>query len=121
MKIDPTKSLAQNVIAYYAGIQLPLKEGLTDQQILDAIAEHADSLALKLACHDAGVHVLNAGQKVKFTFVGRRYVGVVNRVTKRATVLVPHSASEPSYTPTSAWPARTNASASIVPEMPPPQ
>lgn len=34
------------------------------------------------------------GQRVKFTFEGRRYVGVVNRVTKRATVLVPDRAGE---------------------------
>lgn len=40
---------------------------------------------------------IRQGQRVKFTFEGRRYVGVVNRVTKRATVLVPDSAGE-SYT-----------------------
>ena len=34
------------------------------------------------------------GQRVKFTFEGRRYVGVVNRVTKRATVLVPDRSGE---------------------------
>ena len=35
------------------------------------------------------------GQRVKFHFEGKRYVGVVNRVTKRATVLVPHPQGEP--------------------------
>lgn len=35
------------------------------------------------------------GQRVTFTFEGRRYVGVVNRVTKRATVLVPDPVGEP--------------------------
>lgn len=34
------------------------------------------------------------GQHVKFTFEGRRYIGVVNRVTKRATVLVPDKEGE---------------------------
>ncbi len=37
---------------------------------------------------------IRPGQRVKFTFEGRRYVGVVNRVTKRATVLVPDRAGE---------------------------
>ncbi len=38
---------------------------------------------------------IGPGQRVKFTFEGRRYVGVVNRVTKRATVLVPDRTGEP--------------------------
>jgi hypothetical protein len=37
---------------------------------------------------------VRAGQRVKFMFEGRRYVGVVNRVTKRATVLVPDPTGE---------------------------
>ena len=37
---------------------------------------------------------IRPGQRVKFTFEGRRYIGVVNRVTKRATVLVPDRAGE---------------------------
>jgi len=37
---------------------------------------------------------IRAGQRVKFTFEGRLYVGVVNRVTKRATVLVPDRTGE---------------------------
>jgi hypothetical protein len=37
---------------------------------------------------------IRPGQRVKFTFEGRRYVGVVNRVTKRATVLVPDRGGE---------------------------
>ncbi len=37
---------------------------------------------------------IRPGQRVKFTFEGRRYVGVVNRVTKRATVLVPDRTGE---------------------------
>ncbi|MCA9068917.1 MAG: hypothetical protein KDA84_08345, partial [Planctomycetaceae bacterium] len=37
---------------------------------------------------------IQPGQRVKFTFEGRRYFGVVNRVTKRATVLVPDANGE---------------------------
>lgn len=37
---------------------------------------------------------IRPGQAVKFIFEGRRYIGVVNRVTKRATVLVPDKTGE---------------------------
>lgn len=37
---------------------------------------------------------IQPGQHVKFTFEGRRFIGVVNRVTKRATVLVPDKSGE---------------------------
>ncbi len=65
-------------------------------------AERFRSMAERLFGHSQNTHQLitpremaqtkygiQAGQRVKFTFDGRRYVGMVNRVTKRATVLVP--------------------------------
>ena len=41
--------------------------------------------------HDQGLHI---GAEVQFWHQGRRYQGIINRVTKRATVLVPSAHGE---------------------------
>ncbi len=38
---------------------------------------------------------MRVGDRVAFTFDGARHVGVVNRITRRATVLVESSAGTP--------------------------
>jgi hypothetical protein len=45
--------------------------------------------------HAAAQHGVRVGERVSFEFQGRRYVGLVNRTTRRATVLVEDAAGQP--------------------------
>ena len=72
-------------------------KGANFKDLAQRLFAHTDVMHDLVTQHERAAvqYAVRVGDRVAFPFEGARLVGIVNRITRRATILVPHEHGQP--------------------------